>query len=357
MARPTHIVIDLSALRHNVGIAKTLAGDRKIMAAVKADAYGHGLLHCARALSSHVDGLAVATCEEGLQLREAGLDIPILALQGPFDTTDMALIRDRNLMPVLHCPEQLALLANATAKLESQIWLKVDTGMHRLGFSPADMETVIATVSPQAPAGMVLISHLAAGEDVQSALTETQIACWHALTSQISLETSLLNSSGTISGIAADSEWIRPGIMLYGAPPKAPGSSKTLRAVMGLYSAVMAVRNVAPGEQVGYGGTWTASVPSRIATIPVGYGDGYPRTARNGTPVRVGDTVCPLAGRVSMDMITVDVTHLDDCRVGMPVEVWGPNLAVNEVAVHAGTIGYELLTRLTGRIPRKIVDH
>lgn len=325
------------------------------MAAVKANAYGHGLIPCARALGACVDGLAVAICEEAIELREAGISLPLLVLQGPFDASDVAACQQHDLMPVIHNWEQLSLLEAQGAGPIGTIWLKVDTGMHRLGFQPQDVEGVLERLGSIETRGIVIMSHLAAGEAPESSITKDQLANWRELTAAHVLETSLLNSPGTISDLAHPGEWIRPGIMLYGAPPKPVTTGEVLRAVMGFYSSIMAVRDIPAQERVGYGGHWQADKPSRIATIPVGYGDGYPRTAKNGTPVLVGETLCPLAGRVSMDMITVDVTHLPSCEVGMPVELWGPRLSVNSVAECADTIGYELLTRITPRVTRRVI--
>ena len=325
------------------------------MAAVKANAYGHGLIPCAQALGACVDGLAVAICEEAIELREAGVSQPLLVLQGPFDTSDVAICQQHDLMPVIHDWEQLRLFETRESGPIGKIWVKVDTGMHRLGFPPEEVDTVLERLGSMDAAGIVIMSHLAAGEEPDSPITLGQLANWRKITGAHVLETSLLNSPGTISGIADPSDWIRPGIMLYGAPPKPVTSGDALQAVMGFYSSVMAVRDVQAQERVGYGGHWQADKPSRIATIPAGYGDGYPRTATNGTPVLVGEIPCPLAGRVSMDMITVDVTHLPSCEVGMPVELWGPNLSVNNVAECAGTIGYELLTRITPRVNRRMI--
>lgn len=353
MPRPTKITIDLTALRHNARCTATMAGSAKLMAAVKADAYGHGLLPCSEALSSIVDGFAVAVCEEAVVLREAGINLPILVLEGPFDGEDVLALGQYDLMSVVHAPHQLDLLEKSGTQNLPSLWIKVDTGMHRLGFDPGELPKIVAELQGQGARPVVITSHFADGENPDSALTVRQQARWQSVHQPTASATgSLANSAGLINRLAPSSEWVRPGIMLYGAAHAKPADAETLRPVMSLTSQVMALRAVPAGESVGYGGRWMTTRASRIATIPVGYGDGYPRSATDGTPVRVGNRICPVAGRVSMDMITVDVTDHPDCEIGTPVELWGQHLLVNEVAQYADTIGYELLTRLTGRTPR-----
>lgn len=351
MPRPSAITIDLEALKHNAGVAGRLADSKKLMAAVKADAYGHGLIPCSKALEPLVHSLAVAVCEEAVLLREAGIQLPILVLDGPFDRVDIEVINELKLMSVVHSQQQLDLLLPITDKTAPpSVWVKVDTGMHRLGFQPKDLPDVIAQLN--GVPDVVVMSHFADGEDPGSELTRRQLDRWNRLGLPIQDGTSFANSAGLINGLAPACEWVRPGIMLYGAPHQNGQGHELLRPVMSFRSAVMAVRTVETGETVGYGGRWQAPRVSRIATIPVGYGDGYPRSAKDGTPVLIGQTLCPLAGRVSMDMITVDVTDCHDCEVGTPVELWGQTLPVNRVAEQADTIGYELLTRMTSRVPR-----
>lgn len=353
MPRPTTIDINLSALRNNAMAARSVAGSAKVMAAVKADAYGHGLVPCSQALEELVDGLAVAICEEGITLREVGVTKPILVLEGPFDTWDVRALSDHNLTPVVHAPHQLELMEHAGAPLPSQVWIKVDTGMHRLGYAPEEVAATIAQLKKLGVGNVVTASHLAEGENPNADVTHRQLSRWRALAPQLEADAaSFANSAGLINALAPECEWVRPGIMLYGAAHAPLAGDSTLEPVMTFRSQVMALRSIPSGESVGYGGRWVAARPSRIATVPVGYGDGYPRTARDGTPVWVGGEICPLAGRVSMDMITVDVTDCPGCEVGTPIELWGRQLLVNEVATAADTIGYELLTRMTGRTPR-----
>ena len=352
MPRPSRIDIDLDALAHNARLAASLAGSAHIMAAVKADAYGHGMVECSRVLETLVQGLAVAHVEEAVRLRDAGIEAPVLVLEGPFDGADVTEISHRQFSTVAHSEEQLALLTEHALSPACPVWLKVDTGMHRLGIPTPMVESALHQLSAIGTTHIVLMSHLAHAEDPEAVLTRHQLSRWEQVTGDRSLSTSLMNSAGLIGHLKGDSDWMRPGYMLYGGRPSNRFDSVPLAPVMHFRSALMAVREIAAGETVGYGGRWEAERTSRIATIPVGYGDGYPRTADNGTPVWVDGVLCPLVGRVSMDMLTVDITDHPHLHVGAPVELWGRNLSVDTVASHAHTIGYELLTRMPARTGR-----
>ena len=349
--RPTAISIDLDSLVHNVAVTRSRAGNSKILASVKANAYGHGLIPCCRALQQHVDGFAVAFCEEAVLLRQEGITLPLLLLEGPFDRADCDTIVEHNLMMTLHSHHQIDLLEAADQMPSTPLWIKIDTGMHRLGFSPAEAVQVTERLRKLGADSLTLMSHFADGENPSSSLTREQQQAWRSLESTAMSGTSLANSAAIINNLTSTTDWLRPGIMLYGAAYTGSLEPTSLSPVMSFKSEIMALRKVPRGETVGYGGRWTAPQDSLIATVPVGYGDGYPRGAEDGTPVWIHGQRFPLVGRVSMDMITVDVTTLPDCQIGTPVELWGKNLPVNEVAQHASTIGYELLTRMTGRAP------
>lgn len=360
MPRPTRLTIDLRALAANAQWVRSLAQGQRVMAAVKANAYGHGLIACANVLQPLVEAFAVACCEEATQLRQAGTTKPILVLEGPFDTADVIELTHLECWTVIHSREQLGWLREAkTAGTNppSAIWLKVDTGMHRLGVSPEDVSNITDELRSLGVVDIVLATHLAHAESPDAPLTCRQLQRWQQVAQDWEGELSLLNSAGlTEIGMSQAQqrslEWLRPGYMLYGGRTPSAGDKPPSQAVMAFDSRIMAIRTVSVGETVGYGGHWIAQRTSQIATIPVGYGDGYPRTAENGTPVLVENRRCPLAGRVSMDMITVDVTDCPAARVGSAVQLWGQELAVDEVARHANTIGYELLTRLPERVPR-----
>jgi len=373
MPRPTFVTIDLAALTENARLIRSLAGSSQVMAAVKANAYGHGMTLCAKTLEPMVDAFAVAFCEEATQLRVAGIRKPILILEGPFDLQDMIEIANLDCWPVVHSVEQITLLETAISQRKCEptqiIWLKVDTGMHRLGISPEEVSSATDKLQQLGITDIRLLSHLAHAEAPDASLTQRQLQRWTIAADNFGGQVSLKNSAGLIT-IAdtprqlQNAEWIRPGYMLYGGAIDAryiESSTNNDRvthidthAVMELCSRIMAIRTISEGETVGYGGRWTATRSSRIATTPVGYGDGYPRTAENGTPVIIEGVRCPLVGRVSMDMITVDVTACTQATIGSPVQLWGPQLSVDEIARHANTIGYELLTRLSERVPRVV---
>ena len=350
MPRPSSLSIDLKALSNNAATTRRLVGNSKILASVKANAYGHGLARCSEALNQKVDGFAVAFCEEAVLLRQQGITLPLLLLEGTFDREDVDAIKEYDLMMVVHSHHQIELLQKSAYPLTSPVWIKIDTGMHRLGFSPAEAPSVAQRLHEMGASSTILMTHYGEGEEPASALTQEQQRAWQTSTHSITSATSAANSAAIINTLAPNTDWMRPGIMLYGAAHSDPIGAP-LEAVMSFRSEVMAMRHILAGDTVGYGGRWRAQRDSTIATIPVGYGDGYPRGAEDGTPVWLQHQCVPLVGRVSMDMITVDVTDFAGCHIGTSVELWGKHLSVNEVAKHSGTIGYELLTRLTGRVP------
>ncbi len=359
--RATQAHISLSALRHNVELVRQLAPASRLMAVVKADAYGHGALTMARALEPHVDALAVACIEEALELYESGITTPILLLQGVFEPQELELAASIGAWVNIHSKTQLGWLEAAHLQCPLQCWLKIDTGMHRLGIAPASTGDFYHRLeaSANSQASPVLSTHFASADGADRDFTLAQIQQFEQATVGLVAQRSAANSAGTLAFPEAHYEWIRPGYMLWGNSPfgTAPHEhADQLRPVMTLQSVVTAVRDVPAGEQVGYSGHWRADRPSRIATVTAGYGDGYPRTARNGTPVLVNGQRCPLAGRVSMDMLTVDVTDIGPVVPGDPVTLWGEGLPAAEVAACADTIGYELLTRMPARPPRVIRD-
>ena len=346
MSRPTRVTIDLKALTNNAQALRKQAGNRKFMAVVKADAYGHGATECAHALSEHVDAFAVAITEEALALRSAGIEQPILVLQGPHSADDLEAAVQASLWPAISNHDQLDWLKQSNARFEA-VWIKCDTGMHRLGFSPDSVATVRQTLASIGIRQTVLMSHLADAEHSESTVTQQQKRAW-AMVTQDTKETSLSNSAGLL-GRAVDNEtWVRLGYALYGGSV----SEKTLQPVMAFSSKIASIRYIEPGETVGYSGRWVAKRASKIATIPVGYADGYPRAARDGTPIGSPFGLIPLAGKVSMDMITADITDQPQLKVGSPVTLWGATPSIDQVASHCDTIGYELLTRITQRVPK-----
>jgi len=358
MARPNQARLDLAALRHNLSVARQLAPRSRMMAVVKANAYGHGALNIAGALQSLVDALAVACIEEAIELRYAGITTPILLLQGVFAAAELATAAQLDLWVTITNEQQLSWLEEAALPTSLTCWLKVDTGMHRLGVAPDNALHFYQRLqaSNNVDKNIVTCTHFAAADDVHSQQTQQQLAVFEALS--FAALRSAANSAALLAWPSAHYDWVRPGYMLYGNSPmlQEHPQAQALVPVMTLTSAVIALRDVAAGEAVGYGGTWVAQRPSRIATVTVGYGDGYPRNATNGTPVLVSGQRAPLAGRVSMDMITVDVTDLNHVQPGAEVVLWGVGLPLAEVARCADTVGYELTTRMPARTPRVVVN-
>jgi alanine racemase len=354
--RPNQARLDLEALRQNLALARELAPHSRVMAVVKANAYGHGAVTIASALDSLVDALAVACVEEALELREAGIDSPILLLQGVFDATELSVAALNNLWITVENEKQLAWLEQAQLPSALQCWLKIDTGMHRLGVEPGLAGSYLQRLqnSDNALDGVVLSTHFASADELDSDMTRRQLALFDSACEKLPGLRSAANSPGLLGWPDSHYDWVRPGYMLYGNSPfpRSQVNADRLQPVMTLTSSIISLRQVAPGETVGYGATWTAERPSTIATVTIGYGDGYPRLAPNGTPVLIAGERASLAGRVSMDMITVDVTDLDAVNIGDEVVLWGAGLPAGEVARHAGTIGYELTTRMPARTPR-----
>ncbi|MDX9700456.1 MAG: alanine racemase [Rhodocyclaceae bacterium] len=345
--RPARALIDLNALRHNYLHARALHGGRAL-AVVKANAYGHGAVPCAQALAPLVDGFAVGVLDEALQLREAGIGRPILLLEGVFDPTELAQARAQGLWMVVHHDAQLRMLETLPAQAGTppmQVWLKINSGMNRAGFEPAEVATAWARLRACAQVGdITLISHLARADEPGADATPQQLATFDHATRALPGARSLCNSAGLLAWPEARRDWARPGIMLYGVDPlPADHAPASLRTVMHLESAIMAVREIPAGAPVGYGGRFRAGQPTRVGLVAMGYADGYPRTVPDGTPVRVAGQPSRIIGRVSMDMLTVDLTGLPDAGLGTPVELWGAQVSINDIAQAAGTIAYELL--------------
>jgi alanine racemase len=360
--------IDLAALRANFAVLRRAAPGSRAYAVVKADAYGHGALRVARALSGVADGFAVARLGEAIELRDGGIELPILLLEGVTADDELATALSAGLELVVHEPGQIAMFRRVAARgghPSPIVWLKADTGMNRLGFRP---EAVLEARSQLLACGVALrdlrlMTHLARADEPGVDTTPAQIArfasivtAWQQLSGNRPV-VSIGNSAGTLLWPAGQGDWIRPGIALYGVSPSAaPGSDESgLTPVMTLSTEVIAVREVPRGETVGYGGAWQAARDSRIAILAAGYADGLPRHLPSGAPVAFSTGRAPLAGRVSMDMIAVDVTDLPAIAVGERAVLWGEGLPVETVAGWAGTIAYELLCAVAPRVPREYV--
>lgn len=351
-------IIDTSALRHNLQQIRKRAPGSQVMAVVKANAYGHGLVPTVLALPE-ADAFAVARLEEGIMLREAGVTQTIVLLEGVFSAEQLAEAARQRFEIVVHDPLQVALLERFAGDHGFIVWLKVDTGMNRLGFRTEEFASVLARLRAlRRPAAEVrLMTHLARADERDCPMTQLQLDRFHGLTQGRELVTSIGNSAGILGWPGGCGSWVRPGIALYGLSPFEGESSAAtgLVPVMTLASTVITVRRVPRGETVGYGGAWTAPRDARIAIVAGGYGDGLLRSLTTGTPVLVNGRRAPLVGRVAMDMIAVDVSDLPEVEVGTLCVLWGRGLEVSEVAAHAGTLAYELLCGVRQRVPRELI--
>jgi alanine racemase len=359
--RPLEAHIDLDALRHNYQLACRCAPQSRSVAVVKADAYGHGALVCAKALESEAPAFAVACIEEALTLRQGGITKPIVLLEGIFTADELALVDAHGFWMAVHSQWQVDALLSATLRQPIPVWLKVDSGMHRLGFSPGEATVIWQQLQSAANVtALHLMSHFATADIRDDRYFNQQMEPLQALASELNAPLCLANSPATLARAVAHGEWNRPGVMLYGSDPlEVPNElSQQLRPVMTLRSEIIALRELNEGEPVGYSGRWRAPRRSRIAVVACGYGDGYDRHAIDGTPVLVNGQRCAIAGKVSLDMLTVDVTDIPDAALGSEVVLWGKStsgvvLSVDEVARYCDTISYTLLTGVLPRAPRR----
>jgi len=350
MSRPAVARIRLDAFLHNYRLAKEIHGGRAL-AVIKANAYGHGAVQCARAIERETDGFAVASIEEALALREAGIVDPILLLEGFFEASELPEIEARNLWTVIHHPWQVEALMAARLSRPLTVWLKMDSGMHRAGLAPEVYRATYERLKAHPNVGqIVLMSHFARADELTSAHPQQQMDAFRTATDGIRAPVSLSNSAAVLGWPGTHGDWARPGIMLYGVDPFAGPAGRSvvpparrLRPVMQLEASVISVRSIARGEPLGYGGAFVAERPTRVGVVSCGYADGYPRVAPTGTPVAVDGQPARLIGRVSMDMLTVDLTDLPQANLGSRVELWGDQVPVSEVASRVGTIAYELL--------------
>lgn len=340
--RPARALIDLDALRHNYRLARRRHGARAL-AVVKANAYGHGAVRCAQALADEADGFAVACLEEALALRAAGITRPILLLEGVFEAAELDEVVHHRLWLVVHHEAQIRMLEAMPVVPPLTVWIKVNSGMNRAGFMPDEVDAAWQRLVDCGRVGEItLMSHFARADEPQVITTAEQIKRFDAATAHLPGARSLANSGAVLGWPAAHRDWARPGILLYGADPM-PDEGHGLRPVMTLQSAVMAVREIPAGAPLGYGARFVAERPTRVGLVAMGYADGYPRLVPDGTPVAVDEIRTRLIGRVSMDMLTIDLTDLPEAGLGSRVELWGGNIPVNRIAQAAGTIAYELL--------------
>ncbi len=360
MSRNTQAIISLDNIRSNFLLANQWAPQSKNMAVIKADAYGHGLLAVAEALQSLVPAFAVAIFDEAVALRNGGITKNILILQGVNCATELTYASENDCWITLHNKQQIDLLLATKLKQPLKVWLKLDTGMHRLGLDQKQFDKSLQLIKQcrWIADDFVVSSHFSCASELANGESKKQFNKFNEMITEAKLpsniELSLSNSPAIAHLPESNLNWNRPGIMLYGLPLfDGPHSSdQQLKAAMSFESEVVAIREVETGEYVGYSNKWQATRPSKIATVSVGYADGYPRQAKNGTPVLVKGERASLAGVVSMDLIGVDVTDLSNVSIGDPVELWGEHLSANEVASYANTIGYDLISGVSRRVPR-----
>jgi len=353
MSRPITATIDLSALRHNLGVVRRHAPQSRVWAVVKANAYGHGVMRVARALAdAGVDGFALLELGAAIALREAGFRQRIVLLEGFFEASELPLLAEHRIDSVIHSVEQIAMLRQVPAGAKLNLLIKLNSGMNRLGLRESEFAGVLSALRASPVAGeLSLMTHFANSDDARGAAW--QMETFNKMTQGVTLPRSLANSAAIMRYPETHADWVRPGIMLYGATPFADVSAAQLglRPAMTLASQIIAVQHLKPGGTVGYGGLFNAKRDTRIGVVACGYADGYPRHAPNGTPVRVGDVMSATVGRVSMDMLCVDITVQPDAGVGTRVVLWGEGNPVDEVATASGTVGYELLCALAQRVP------
>ena len=360
MSRPAIAHIRLDAFRHNYHVAKKMHGG-KALAVIKANAYGHGAVQCAQAIANVADGFAVACLEEALELRQAGIKNPILLLEGFFEAAELAEIVANDLWMVIHAEWQIEILVAAKLAKPVQIWLKMDSGMHRVGLSPAEYSLALMRLTGHVNvAKIVCMSHFANADNLKSEHTLQQIALFKQTVETLNIqEVSLCNSAAILGWPQSYKNWARPGIMLYGADPLYATDTK-LRAVMQLTSKIISIRTIQKGESFGYGSIFTAARDTVVGVVACGYADGYPRSAspKNGiaAPAAVDGVLTKLIGRVSMDMLFVDLTDISNAKIGSIVELWGDKVLANDVAKAAGTIAYELFCNVK-RVQFKYSDN
>ena len=347
MTRPARVIFSPAAVRGNLEIVKARAPGRRVLAIIKADGYGHGLIRVARALRA-ADAFGVASIEEAVRLREAGIEQAIVLLEGPFEASELAEIAVHRLESVVHNAEQVEWFARQEAL--GPLWIKIDTGMHRLGFEAAEVPAVLARLA-QRGRGVRLMTHFANAHLPGDPGIEQQLLRFKGVPGTPDLECCLANSGAIIAAPEAHADWVRPGLLLYGVSPfvDSVGGDLGLEAAMTVTSALISVKTVAAGGNVGYGNGYNCARETRIGVVAFGYADGYPRHAATGTPVLVNGVRTQVIGEASMDMMTVDLTPVPSARIGDPVVLWGKGLPVEEIARRAGTIPYDLLCRMRMR--------
>lgn len=358
MTRPSKVIIHTPALKHNLSQVRRFVGRSTIMAMVKADAYGHGLTKVAEALGE-VDAFGVSCLEEALWLFDTGVRKEITLMEGFITPAELPVIVQHQFAIVIHSLEQLKWLNRYVGSNPIKVWLKIDTGMNRLGIMPNEVRTAWQSLQDlqcvRKPVG--LMTHFANAFRKHDDFTLQQMNNFHEAVAGLPGPKSLANSAGILAWPASHADCVRPGIILYGVSPFSEhlGADHGLQPAMSLQSALIAIRDCQAGDKIGYGCTWSCPTAMRIGIVAMGYGDGYPLHVPSGTPVLLNGKVAPLVGRVCMDMLMLDLREHPDAQVGDPVLLWGPELPVEKLAQAAGTIPYELLCQVTNRVTRMVV--
>lgn len=355
--RPIQATVSLSALRHNLGIAKSAAPNSKIMAVVKANGYGHGLLRVAAGLNQ-ADGFAVLGLDEAVSLRQSGFSQTILLLEGVFSPDELVTASEQDVSLVVHGDKQIEMIENASPHTPVAVFLKMNTGMNRLGFKSKDYVAALNRLASckNVKGEITLMTHFATADEDEG--VAAALALFQKTTQGLSYPSSLANSAALLRYPETHTDWVRPGIMLYGATPVAgtAAASYGLKPAMSFTSEIIAVQNLEIGESVGYGKRFTATRKARVGIVACGYADGYPRHAPSGTAIAVDRKITQTLGRVSMDMLFADITDIPQANIGSSVELWGNQVPVDSVAEAAGTVGYELLCAIAPRVPAKVTD-
>ncbi len=358
MSRSRYVAINVAHIQHNFARFRQLIPSASILTMVKANAYGHGAVTVASALSD-ADAFGVATLDEAIELREAGIQQAIVVMTGFLTSAEYQLMVHYQLDCVIHDAFQLDGIEAQDAPVVGRFWLKLDTGMHRLGMAPEVFAQVIKRLQAMGVSSqqLILMTHMACADETQSPMSQQQWDRFEQATQGLDGAKSVANSALTLDQPLMQCDWVRVGYMLYGGSPVPEQTAESLGLLpaMTLHSQVVSVKSIEPGESVGYGATWVAERQTNIAVIAMGYGDGYPRHASEGTPVLINGEVYPLVGRVSMDLLTVDLGQAITVHPGDDVVLWGEGLPMDTIATHCGTIGYELMTQLTSRVQRVVI--
>lgn len=352
--------INLGALRHNFGVVKKSAPQTLVMAVIKANAYGHGIVEIAHELAPLVDALAVARLNEAVMLRRAGINCRIVVLEGHVDEADLLLASQHSLDLTIHHRKQVELLDGAQLEHPLVVWLKVDTGMNRLGFMPREAVSIFEVLSSHknVQGNPRLMTHLANADDLADEKTSRQLSVLDGLADELKTTLSIANSAGILGWPKTHADWVRPGLMLYGASPLLGQSANELdlQPVMTLSASLISIRYCQQGDTVGYGGTFICPDEMPIGVVSIGYGDGYPRQISEQTPVLIRGREAPIVGRVSMDMLTIDLSRVMDASIGDRVTLWGEGLPIERIAESAGNIPYTLMCGVTNRVEKRYIQ-